>query len=236
MIVKNYIFGRKYSTLKNGLLHAYRYEETDGTTCYDSHGSINGTYEGGILINQTSPVGKAVILDGVNDYVRFNDNLDILSLPCAVTLLVYLPNINTTKVLLGGTETSTFKGINILQHNANVYIRIGNGVSYDVTSRSDYATTSNPLTIGWNTIIVNFNNLNNYDVFVNNNTLITLSYISGTASSIGFSTATYVNFRYFSVYYQAGISEMYIHNRVLTNSEILELNNMFNSGKVLYLL
>lgn len=236
MIAKNYIFGRKYGTAVNpslldGLRHVYRFEETSGTTCFDSLLGVNGVYNGGVLLDQSSPVGRAVLFDGANDYVSFSSNLDILTFPLSITLLAYFPDFATNRIVLGGSGTvSTMRGISILNSGQNVYIRTGNGAGSSASNRKDYATTTNPLVVGWNTIVVNFNSFSNYDVYVNSNTLIPTSFVSGTATTTDFLNASYVINRYNTTYYTGRSSEIYIHDRVLTSTEIQNLVDMFNTN------
>jgi hypothetical protein len=56
------------SFLKNNLISCWEFEETSGTTMYDSHNSNNGTINGS-TVNQTGKLSKCYSFDGTNDLV-----------------------------------------------------------------------------------------------------------------------------------------------------------------------
>jgi PKD repeat protein len=73
------------TTSNNGLVAAYGFEETSGTTVNDASGNSNiGTIKEAVRIN-TGKYGKALQFDGINDWVTVNDSAT-LDLTNAMTL------------------------------------------------------------------------------------------------------------------------------------------------------
>ncbi|MEQ1638349.1 MAG: LamG-like jellyroll fold domain-containing protein [Methylococcales bacterium] len=65
-------------TIKNGLVAAYGFEESSGTTVLDSSGNGNhGTIREAVRINTPSKYGKTLKFDGINDWVTVNDSASL---------------------------------------------------------------------------------------------------------------------------------------------------------------
>ena len=60
--------------LKTDLSSVWEFNETSGTSVYDSHGSYNGTVVGA-RVNQTGKIDKCYYFDGSNDYVKFGTTI-----------------------------------------------------------------------------------------------------------------------------------------------------------------
>jgi PKD repeat protein len=77
--------GTGTTTSSNGLVAAYGFEETSGTTVNDASGNGNtGTIKEAVRTN-TGKYGKALQFDGINDWVTVNDSAT-LDLSTAMTL------------------------------------------------------------------------------------------------------------------------------------------------------
>lgn len=213
-----------------GLTHVYSFEESTGTTCFDSYISspINGTYVNGVTLGDSSPMGSAASFDGTNDHVDFaNGNLGITSFPCSFAMLIYVADITSARVLFGGTKTATYRGISFIQSNATLTVRFGDGAGYSSNNRKDFTVSG--LVSGWNRIIVNCISFSSVVVYLNNTTPLTNT-PTGTAATIDFTGATYVTNRYNTTYYNGKISELWTWSKTLSTDEISLLNTMLTNG------
>src|SRR6056297_3914362 len=76
-IINPYRFGVGAGNgLKNNLISVWEFDETSGTTAFDSNGSNDGTINGA-TINQTGKIDKAFDFDGSNDYVSISHNTEL---------------------------------------------------------------------------------------------------------------------------------------------------------------
>ena len=66
------VIGAGGTALKTGLISCWEFDETSGTTAYDSHGSNDLTHNG-VTVNQTGKLDKCISLDGTNDYSEFSE-------------------------------------------------------------------------------------------------------------------------------------------------------------------
>lgn len=63
------------TTLKNGLISVWKFNETSGTTSHDAYGTNSGDIIN-VTINQIGLFGKCYYFDNSDDYVNYGDNLD----------------------------------------------------------------------------------------------------------------------------------------------------------------
>jgi len=225
-----YASGARKSTLLAGLTHVFSFEESTGTTCFDSYTSspINGTYVNGVTLGDSSPMGSAASFDGTNDHVDFaNGNLGITSFPCSFAMLVFLPDITSARVLFSGTKTATYRGISFIQSNATLTVRFGDGAGALSNNRKDFTVSG--LVAGWNRIIVNCFSFSSVFVYLNNTTPLSNT-PTGTAATTDFTGATYVTNRYNTTYYNGKISELWTWNKTLSDAEISLINTMLTNG------
>ena len=234
MIAQNYIFGRKYNAdLISGLIHAWKFEETSGTTAFDSIGSSNMNLVNGVLINQTGKVGKAVSFDGVNDYAFA---LISNTYPFAFKFWVNNVDASIAKVLIGGGNTSAlgvifYKGIEVIQSGNKILVRFGDGLGNGPANRRDYRTNSVCLSNGWSQVFINIVSFGVVEIFVNG-ILYANSYLSGTAASANL-TSYYTRpmaATPTTTTYSGTIDEFFLYNVNKTASQILQIYNLENSG------
>ncbi len=60
--------------LTSGLVSVWEFDETSGTTAYDSHGNNDLLIHGGASINQSGVIGTSFTFDGINDYLQTASN------------------------------------------------------------------------------------------------------------------------------------------------------------------
>lgn len=231
---KKYVFGHLKSTLANGLIHAYKFEETSGTTFLDSIGSSNGIVAGGVLLNQAGKVARCFSYDGVNDYAAIS--AFTLNYPFSIKMWVYTDSISVSRNHLSGGSSngaglSNYRGVNISQVNNKVDVIFGNGLNSNSTARKSYTTSSACLSVGWNCIHVNVTAFGVCDIYVNG-VLYPNAFNTGTAT---FAELTAIQYRLMHDSadincYPGSIDELYFWNRSLMASEIIEIYNSENSG------
>lgn len=73
-IINPYRFGGAKTTLKDGLVSVWEFDETTGLTAFDSHGSNNGT-NNNATINQSGLINKAYSYNGTSSYISFGSSL-----------------------------------------------------------------------------------------------------------------------------------------------------------------
>ena len=237
MSITSYIFGRKYGYpgLISGLIHAWKFEETTGTTAFDSIGSANITHVNGVLLNQTGKVDKCVSYDGINDY---SHALVSTSYPFSYKLWYNTSDASVTKIIVGGADkasnstASFYKGIEIAQITNKVLVRFGNGLGNGATNRRDYITNSVCLANGWNFIFINVISFGVVEIYVDG-VLYPNSYSSGTASFANltnFYNRLFCNTPSIGVVYSGSKDEFFIYNTTKTATQIQQIYNLENAG------
>lgn len=124
--------------LKTSLISCYEFEETSGTTCYDSHGSNDLQISGPTLASNAGKLGYSYSFDGSNDQVG-NYVANALSPQAAHSISVWFKrNGNTTG---GGSPT-------VGSLVSRYYGTTGNRIYYTCLWDSD-AGTANRLTFNY---------------------------------------------------------------------------------------
>ena len=237
MSVTSYIFGRKYGypDLISGLIHAWKFEETSGTTGFDSIGSSNITHVNGVLVNQTGKVDKCVSYDGTNDY---SYALVSTSYPFSYKLWYNTSNASAGRIIVGGADrasnssSSFYKGIEIAQSANRVVVRFGDGLGGGIANRRDYITDSVCLVNGWNCLFINVISFGVVEIYVDG-VLYQNSYSSGTATSVNltnFYNRIFCNTPSIGVVYSGSIDEFFIYNTTKTATQIQQIYNLENAG------
>lgn len=102
-----------HATLGTNLITALEFNETSGTTLYDSHGDNDATVTNA-TINQTGLLGKAVLLDATNEYLTVANESQFdfeRNNAFSIETAFYLNSKNATKIIVCKQETSgTFRG------------------------------------------------------------------------------------------------------------------------------
>lgn len=218
--------------LLNGLVSAYEFEETSGSTAFDSDGTNDGTINGA-TINQTGKVGQCYDYDGTNDYT---------SLPSAVR-----PTSNFTISLwynadnYGGTYPALFGGEGLGNATAKGGIAISFFSSLDRMYLDIYSSTdrySNILydvsttlpTGNWHHIVLRYDGTT-FSSYQNNTLIdsknigsITIDWSGYIGSDVGIGRMEQAGSYY---YFDGKIDEVMIWNRALSTDDIAVL---YNSG------
>lgn len=102
-----------HATLATNLVTALEFNETSGTTLYDSHNSNNATITNG-TVNQTGILGKAILLDATNENVTISNegNFDFERTNAfSYETAFYLNSKNAVKIIICKQESSgTYRG------------------------------------------------------------------------------------------------------------------------------
>lgn len=236
MIAKNYIFGRKYgANLLEGLIHAWKFEETGGTTAFDSMGASDFTHVNGVLVNQPGKVDKCVSYDGINNY---SHALVSVSYPFSYKLWYNTTNASAVKIIIGGADresnssVSIYKGIEIVQNANKLVVRFGNGLGPGQSNRRDYITNSNCLNNGWNFIFINVISFGVVEIYVDG-VLYPNSYSSGTATTVNltnFYNRILCNTSDAGAVFSGSIDEFFIYNTTKTATDIQQIYDLENAG------
>lgn len=89
MILGKLLVPQAGTTLKNGLISCWEFEETSGSTAYDNHGANNLT-NSGATVNQAGKTGKAYSFDGSDVLYKNSGNDAFQNLPgLSVSAWVY---------------------------------------------------------------------------------------------------------------------------------------------------
>jgi len=221
------------STLKNGLISCWEFEETTGTTANDSHGS-NNLVRVGATVNQPGKTGRAYSFDG-NDYLYKNPASMFSALAgVSVSAWVY-PTLSTSSdyytIIVSKLHSSWVNPY----YQFQLMVRHGSYKRYEfvvgqsaankltVTGNNSYAANTWAFLVG------------TYDgqtvrIYMNGALKYTDSFASpgptGGATSnlyIGDDADLFANFRE----WQGKIDQVGIWNRALTSDEVSQL---YNSG------
>jgi cysteine-rich repeat protein len=106
----------KNSNAPSGMISYWGFEETSGTTAYDSYDANPGTNRYGATINQVGQVGKAYSFDGNDDYIRVSGTSLSFTTPFAVEAWV---NIDSSR-----QHTIVSKRNGILPKPTNYYMAV----------------------------------------------------------------------------------------------------------------
>jgi len=221
------------TTLKNGLISCWEFEETTGTTVYDSHGA-NNMVRSGATVNQAGKTGKAYSFDG-NDYLYKNPSTMFQNLPgLSVSAWVY-PTFTTSSdyyLIIVSKLHSSWVNPN---YQFQLRVRLGSYKLFEwvVGQASTFKGISTAANTYGNNAWVFL--VGTYDgqtlrIYMNGSLKSSDSFASpgptGNATSnlyIGDDADLYANFRE----WQGKIDQVGIWNRALTGDEV---NQLYNSG------
>ena len=144
----------------------YRFEETSGTTAFDTTANSNdGTYTNGVLINQSgaASLGKAARFDGIDDYVS-----TARTVSTSFTLELW---INTTASSFTGTQA--FEGNGLLWSDvggaANDFAMamLNSGLSFFTGNPDTTVTSATIINDGrWHHLVATRTQGGNVEIFV----------------------------------------------------------------------
>lgn len=214
--------------LKDGLIAYYKFDETSGTTCNDSHTSdLDGTINGA-TINQTGKLIKCYTFDGTNNRVDLSSGNNFLGGENYMSFSVWInTNDLSNKRWVFGTEN----GLNYNDSTIQLYIYDNGYLTISVyNGTSAFATTYPVSSMSINTWyhIVGTLDDDYLRLYVNGTEINNVSRPS--SATINTTTNTMVIGRlgtYNAYYWNGEIDELAFWNKTLTTTEITAL---YNSG------
>lgn len=225
------IFGSPSEYLDD-LAAYYRLNETSGTTVND----VTGNYDGvnyGATINQTGQVGKAYSFDGVDDYVDLQGDLGITSLPVAFKAWVKFPTApgSGQEVIVYEISSSRNSAFSITVTSSTVYVTYGDGTGTGSGTRKTYNTNAGISDTSWHQIFVNMIDFNTVEVWIDG-VETTVSYHSGTATSISFATTQYGLAKHAvpGLYYEFTLDEVGFWTKTFSQAEIEDIYDKESNG------
>lgn len=223
------------SILKNGLFSCWELDETSGTTVNDSYtyGSRNGVNYN-CTVNQTGKIGKAYELNKVNSSYIGGITKFISDFPFSLSMWFYYTSeghLFSSNVNSGTNKYGvTLKPV-ASSGKMSFYIYYGQGTTSAVVLY--VGNVSSLATSTWHHLVLTSSG---YDYSQNtlyiNNTSYACSYLTGSVSSVNWSTGTteigrdWVQAQYFS----GRIDQVAVWGRVLSSSDV---SLLYNSGNAL---
>jgi hypothetical protein len=210
-------------SMPTGAVAYWRFDETSGTTAYDSIGSNDGTLKNGASFTSSGKSGYALSLDGTDDYVEVPDDAS-LDITEEVTLeLWFKPAITydsglTHSVLLIDRQRGTDSYALLI--NADGKLQFG-------TAGGNIQSTTASWTAGtWYHVVGTYRDVSGAysgELYVNGveETLSVDNYDNMAGGS------TYLGIGRPSFDFNGIIDEFVIYNQVLTPSEVLDRYNSF---------
>jgi hypothetical protein len=237
IIINPYIFKNvPATTLLNGLLACWEFNETSGTTVYDETGNYNGTNQGA-TINQSGKIDKAYDFDGVDDHVNVGNTLTNGLIAITVSAWVYGHPTKGEYFMILGKNKSTWTHpyyeisfrIRLDRGYTNYEMFIGGDAAYQgLTVDNSYkANTWQHVVFTWDGNTKYFKayidgsfaaeelDINNISQMSSNTTDLIIGYYGGAYQS------TFKN-------WEGLIDQVAIWNRALTQQEISDLYNNGN--------
>ena len=222
--------------IESGLLAVWEFDENAGTNVTDDLGTYNGTNIGA-TINQEGKIGQSYSFDGTDDYVNLNSNLGLTGFPFSVSAWVKIPTSDGSFIISDQENTSThyrafsFSASYLGKIGVNYFDGNGSGPG----DRRSFGSEEGLFSVNeWVHIVLVAENsvTTNPKVYVNGNP-IQMTYSSGTASSISFSSAKlFLNVTSLyqdepSVFRKSEVDQIACWEKSLTANEVLYL---YNSG------
>ena len=94
------------STMTNGMLAYWKFDETSGSTADDAHSTNNGTISAGVTINQTGTLGRAYDFNGTSSNVDFGTACRPTT-ALSISLWFNTADISNEQQLIGNAGYST---------------------------------------------------------------------------------------------------------------------------------
>lgn len=225
----------KKATPAGGLAHLWTFDETTGTTVYDSAGTSNGTMQSAMTaVNSTAPgkKGTSLSFNGTNKYMSLGD-VTALNNASQFTLAFWiLEDSFATGSTLFSKLLDNFNDVSISSHNNGImYFAIGNGIE---DSFARWIRTGLSTGVWYHTAIVfdgtQATNEERLKIYINGQQK-TVSSFSGTipaatsASLAG--RPAYVGHQAGSDYLDGDMDDLRIYSSALTPAEVLTLYNSY---------
>lgn len=208
------------TTLKNGLLACWEFDETSGSTAYNATGSAPHGANAGATINQTGKLGRSWhCTDGENDYIRFGNNFN-------------LTPASTFSISTWRQYTSTFLP-GLMSKRASPYAGwswthgLNNEITFtfdDFNTNKTWTTTHTFSTGIWYHLLVTSDGMGNIRMYVNNVTK-TMTVNGTVTNSTTNSTDLTIGGYYNSNPMRGYVDQTAIWNRQITSTERSALYN-----------
>lgn len=235
------------ATLQTGLVGHWKLDETSGTTATDSSSNGNdGTMQGGLDAandSVTGKIGTALDFDGVDDYVRINDQ-NVFSpvvndmsvsvwakVPVSAAAVGDVGGCGNTGALLLSKGSSANGWEWLFENNNNSKICFTTHQS----TGSPHAVTYYNMTLndgGWHHYVGTIDYLNRQALYVDGVEVSSVTSFTGTmTNSI---SNVLVGRRSDGNYFTGQMDDVRMYNRALSNSEIAQLYCVGAPGKIDY--
>ena len=210
-------------SLTDGLISYYKMDTGSWTTAFDSVGSNDWTLVWWTTWT-TGKIGNWLSFDGINDYVRINDDSSLRFWTWDFTWQIWVKfTATTTKVLLAKWPSTHIQPVPdyvtfITNSTGTITFRIHDGVSYNATSTwiyNDWKRHNVVWVRSWTNSYLYIDAIQDW----------TSSWISANLDNI--EPLVIWNFSYLNndLYFWWQADEVWIWNRALTQAEISELYN-----------
>jgi len=221
------------SSLDDGLVGHWTFDGNDvsGTTISDVSGNGNdGTAQNG-AVPASGKIGQAYEFDGVNDNVLvgdINENMESVSLWFYSDVDIDKNTAGMSPININGSSYGIFIG-SATSAFADEIIMIQDSVG----ARSAYISASDVVSAGWHNIIMVFNGVDNYDIYLDGNQVN--SHLLGNFSPIDADNVNIGKRIFGDLPFDGKIDDVRIYNRPLSDAEIKSLYGMgatkFNTSR-----
>jgi len=208
------------------LIGSWKFEETSGTTAYDSSTYINNGTINGIPTQTTGSCGMALNFDGIDDYITVPNSTSINAITNKITIMAWVYNTPT-----GNTHDIMERwlyGTGVNERSYNLYInangKISFGLSSDGTStNAKWLTSQDSITGSQWTHIAATSDGSTMKIYINGvldaNTLAAPSSIFVSSGDIHIGSWEY-NSGLWTNLFNGAIDEIKLYKQALTLQEI----------------
>lgn len=210
--------------LLTGITGAWEFDETSGTDAVPAVGTLHGTAQGGVTVNQTGKIGKCWVLDNTNGYIEFADNaINDLTNNFTISIWFKAANYSTNRYIFT-------KGAGMYAARVNSTGPQFRWMTTGLTPSAANAATFTPVADQWTLLCLTYVNGVGAKVYWNGVYKETLA-MSGTITTDNFSLKIG---RYTGTEVFNGSIDQFIiwGSRVLTDSDITTLYNSGNGRPI----
>jgi len=227
------------SSLLDGIISWWEFDETSGTTAYDSYANNDLTIAGGAIVNQTGKMGAAIYFDSINDQLNLSSAADFTALS-GVTISVwiystFMSSIDEYRVIVAKLHSSWASPYYqfMLRVRFGAYKAFEGNIGGTATNTASTTANNAYQTSTWQHVVLTWDGSDGaHKIYLNGSdatsgTAGTLTGTTGTATSnltVGDETDLFANFRNWA----GTIDQVIIYNRALTADEVSALNNSGN--------
>lgn len=225
------------SSLPNDLVRWYKFEETSGTTATDTQGNSDGTYTGGITLNQTGQVNLCPLFNGTSGVVDYGATENWGITADGWTISSWIRKTALSQVGIIFSKTSTFFTIQAqVNTSGDLIVIVGDNTGSANSDKKQWTFNGVISASVWYSLVIRFTDVNTIDVRLDNVSL-TPSATAGTAPSVAYATGSFeIGAKStISFWWDGDIDEVCAWTRVLTDAECLEKYTEENAGNPMFL-